>query len=105
MSSVVIHNGVAYLSGQVPTDASADVEGQTTQVLGVIDRLLAEAGSDKSRILSAQIFLANIAEFEGMNRAWDAWVPEGKTPARATLEARLAHPNFKVEIMVTAAVN
>jgi len=104
MSQAVIHNGVAYLSGQVPTDASADVEGQTQQVLATIDRILAEVGSDKSRLLSAQVFLANIAEFAGMNRAWDAWVADVRPPARATIEARLANPDFKVEIVVTAAL-
>jgi len=104
MSQAVIHNGVAYLSGQVPNDASADVEGQTQQVLATIDRILAEVGSDKSRLLSAQVFLANIAEFAGMNRAWDTWVADVQPPARATIEARLANPDYKVEIVVSAAV-
>jgi len=104
MSKAVIHNGVAYLAGQVPTDASADVEGQTRQVLQTIDRLLKDVGSDKSRLLSAQVFLANIAEFEGINRAWDDWVADVQPPARATVEARLANADYKVEIMVTAAV-
>lgn len=104
LSDVVVHNGVAYLAGQVPDDTSADVEGQTAQVLATIDRLLAEVGSDKTRLLSVQIFLPNMADFAGMNRAWDAWVPEGKTPARATVEARLANPDYKVEIMLTAAL-
>jgi len=104
MSEAVIHNGVAYLAGQVPTDASADIEGQTQQVLATIDRVLAEVGSDKSRLLSAQVFLANIAEFAGMNRAWDAWVADVQPPARATIEARLANPDYKVEIVVSAAV-
>lgn len=104
MSEAVVHNGVAYLAGQVPGDTSQDAEGQTEQVLAIIDRILAEAGSDKTRILSAQVFLPDIADFAAMNRAWDAWVPQGHTPARATIEARLAKPEYKVEIMVIAAV-
>jgi len=104
MSEAVIYNGVVYLSGQIPDDASADIEGQTRQVLAAIEHALAEAGSDKSRLLTAQIFLANIAEFEGMNRVWDAWVADVQPPTRATVEARLANPDLKVEIVVTAAV-
>jgi len=105
MSEAVIHNGVVYLSGQVPDDVSADIEGQTRQVLASIERALVEAGSDKSHLLTAQVFLANIAEFDGMNRAWDAWVANVQPPTRATIEARLAHPDIKVEIVVTAAVD
>lgn len=104
MSEASIHNGVVYLAGQVPEDASLDIEGQTREVLAAIDALLAQAGSDKTRILRAQIFLADIADFAGMNRAWDAWVVPGNAPARATVEAKLAKPQWKVEIVVTAAV-
>jgi enamine deaminase RidA (YjgF/YER057c/UK114 family) len=104
MSEASIHNGVIYLAGQVPEDASLDIEGQTREVLAAIDALLAQAGSDKTRILRAQIFLADIADFAGMNRAWDAWVVPGNAPARATVEARLAKPEWKVEIVVTAAI-
>lgn len=104
LSDIAVFNGVAYLAGQVPDDDSLDIEGQTNQVLATIDRLLASVGSDKSRILMAQIFVANMAEFGGMNKAWDAWVAAGNAPARATVEARLANPSFKVEIVVTAAV-
>ncbi len=104
MSEAVVHNGVAYLAGQVPEDTSLDAEGQTAQVLAIIDRILAEVGSDKTRILSAQIFLPNMADFAAMNRAWDAWAVAGQTPARATVEARLAKPEYKVEIMVIAAL-
>jgi enamine deaminase RidA (YjgF/YER057c/UK114 family) len=104
LSEVVVHNGVAYLAGQVPEDAGLNAEGQTKQVLAAIDRLLASVGSDKSRILMAQIFMANMSEFAEMNLAWEAWVPAGQAPARATVEARLANPGFKVEIVVTAAV-
>ena len=91
-------------AGQVAEDASLDIEGQTREALAAIDALLAQAGSDKTRILRAQIFLADIADFAGMNRAWDAWVVPGNAPARATVEARLAKPEWKVEIVVTAAV-
>jgi enamine deaminase RidA (YjgF/YER057c/UK114 family) len=104
LSDMAIHNGVAYLAGQVPDDATLDITGQTSQVLATIDRLLAQAGTDKSRILMAQIFIANMKEFDGMNKAWDAWVAAGDAPPRATVEARLANPDYKVEIVVTAAV-
>lgn len=104
LSDIAVFNGVAYLAGQVPDDQSLDIEGQTNQVLATIDRLLASVGSDKSRILMAQIFVANMKEFDGMNKAWDAWVAAGNSPPRATVEARLANPSFKVEIVVTAAV-
>ena len=103
MSQVVIHNGVAYLAGQVAQDPDKDVTEQTRQVLASIDSLLAEAGSDKTRILSATIYLADMAAFGAMNAVWDAWVPSGSTPARATVEASLATPKYQVEIMVTAA--
>ena len=105
LSDMAVYNGVAYLAGQVPDDASLDMAGQTRQVLATIDRLLAEAGTDKTKILMAQIFVANIKEFDGMNQAWDAWVAAGHAPPRATVEARLANPDYKVEIVVTAAVN
>lgn len=103
MSEASIHNGVVYLAGQIPEDADADAEGQTRQVLAAIDALLAAAGSDKTRILRAQIYLADIGDFAGMNRAWDAWVVPGHAPSRATVEAKLANPAWKVEIVVTAA--
>ena len=104
LAEMTVHNGVAYLAGQVPEDASLDIVGQTSQVLEAIDALLAQAGTDKTRILRAQIYLADIADFAGMNRAWDAWVVAGNAPARATVEARLANPAWKVEIVVTAVV-
>jgi enamine deaminase RidA (YjgF/YER057c/UK114 family) len=103
-SEATVHNGTAWLAGQVADDATQDIGGQTRQVLAAIDRLLAELGSDKSRILMAQIFLADIADFTGMNAVWDAWVPADGKPARATVEARLAGPEWRVEIVVTAAV-
>lgn len=104
LSDVAVYNGVAYLAGQVPDDASLDMEGQTAQVLATIDRLLAEVGSNKDRILMAQVFITNMAEFQQMNKAWDAWVSKTNAPPRATVETRLANPNYKVEIVVTAAV-
>ena len=104
MSEMVVHNGVAYLAGQVAGDPSQDVAGQTTQVLAAIDALLAEAGSDKTKVIRAEIFLADIATFSQMNSVWDKWVPAGNTPARATVEAKLAAPEYKVEIVITAAV-
>jgi enamine deaminase RidA (YjgF/YER057c/UK114 family) len=103
MSEAVVHNGTVYLAGQVADDPSEDTGGQTRQVLAAIDRLLAECGSDKTRILSAQIFLADIADFATMNAVWDAWVPAGHTPARATVESRLASPKYRVEVKVIAA--
>lgn len=104
ISQVAIHNGVAYLAGQIPSDMSADVRGQTTQILNAIDALLVRASSDKTQILRAEIFLADIADFAEMNAAWDEWVPAGHAPPRATVESRLAMPEIKVEIVVTAAV-
>ncbi|UNK57342.1 RidA family protein [Pseudoxanthomonas daejeonensis] len=104
MSELAVHNGVAYLAGQIPEDTSQDIIGQTRQVLEAIDALLAQAGTDKSRILRAEIFLADITEFAGMNQAWDGWVAAGHTPPRATVQAALAKPDWKVEIVVTAAV-
>ena len=104
MSEMAVHNGVAYLAGQVASDASLDITGQTADVLAQIDALLARAGSDKTKILRAQIYIADVTEFAGMNAAWDAWVPAGHTPPRATVEAKLAKPEWKVEIVVTAAV-
>ncbi|MCC7225371.1 MAG: RidA family protein [Burkholderiaceae bacterium] len=104
LSDMAVFNNVAYLAGQVADDVTQDVTGQTAQVLATIDKLLAEAGTDKTRILMAQIFVANMKEFDGMNKAWDAWVADGNAPPRATIEARLASADYKVEIVVTAAI-
>jgi enamine deaminase RidA (YjgF/YER057c/UK114 family) len=103
MSQAVIHGDTVYLAGQVADDTSAGVTGQTRQILAAIDRLLAAAGSDKTKILSATVYLADIGTFAEMNAAWDAWVPAGHTPARATVEAKLAAAVYQVEIQVIAA--
>ncbi|MDD2171464.1 RidA family protein [Glaesserella parasuis] len=99
LSEIAIYNGVAYLAGQVPEDDSQDMYGQTKQVLAEIDKWLAQAGTNKSRILMAQVFVSNMIEFDEMNRAWDEWVAEGNAPPRAAVEAKLANPNWKVEIV------
>ena len=104
LSEIVVHNGTIYLAGEVPDDTSKDITGQTEEVLGKIDRLLAQVGSDKTKLLSAQIFLPDMEDFAGMNVAWERWVPPGQTPARATIEAKLANPAYKVEIMCIAAL-
>ncbi len=102
MSQAVVANGMVYLAGQVAPDPSTGVEDQTRQVLGEIDRLLAIAGSSKDRILSATIYLADVATFAEMNRAWEAWVPSDAKPARATVEAKMVAPEYRVEIQVVA---
>jgi enamine deaminase RidA (YjgF/YER057c/UK114 family) len=106
LSGLVIHraSGTAYLSGQVPEDPKANITEQTRQVLARIDALLEQVGSDKTKILSATIYLSDIGDFAAMNAVWEGWVVPGKTPARATVEAALASPEYKVEIQVVAAV-
>lgn len=103
LSEVAIHNGTVYLAGQIAEDLTQDIEGQTREVLGHIDRLLEEAGSDKSRILMCQIYIADMKHFAGMNAVWNEWVAEGNSPPRATVEAKLAKPEWLVEMVVTAA--
>lgn len=103
LSEMAVHGGTVYLAGQVPADATQDISGQTRQVLAAIDALLARAGSDKSKILMCQIFIADMADFPAMNAVWDAWVVPGHTPPRATVQARLGKPEWKVEMVVTAA--
>ncbi|MBB1499527.1 RidA family protein [Paracoccus sp. MC1862] len=103
MSMAVVHNGVVYLAGQVGNPGDSVTE-QTREVLAQVDRLLAEAGTDKTRILTAQIWLADMADFAEMNAVWDAWVPQGHCPARATGEAKLATPDYRVEAIITAAL-
>jgi enamine deaminase RidA (YjgF/YER057c/UK114 family) len=104
MSQAVVYGGVVHLAGIVAEDLVSSVADQTRQILAKIDRLLAMAGSDKTRILKANIWLSDIRRFDELNAVWDAWVPQGHTPARATVEARLAGPGYLVEIMVEAAV-
>ncbi|GAB3544786.1 RidA family protein [Noviherbaspirillum agri] len=103
LSEVAIHNGTVYLAGQIAEDVKQDIAGQTREVLSHIDRLLAEAGSDKSRILMCQIYISDMNNFAGMNAVWSEWVAEGNSPPRATVEAKLAKPEWLVEMIVTAA--
>lgn len=104
MSQAVVHGDTVYLAGQVAHEAAGKPVGeQTREILANIDALLARAGTDKTRLLSAQIWLADISTFSQMNEIWDAWVAEGNTPARACVEAKLAAPQYTVEIMVVAA--
>jgi enamine deaminase RidA (YjgF/YER057c/UK114 family) len=103
LSEIAIHNGTVYLAGQIAEDTAQDAEGQTREVLGHIDRLLQEAGSDKTHLLSVQIYLADMVHFRAMNAVWDEWVAQGDTPPRATVEAKLANPECLVEIVVVAA--
>ena len=104
MSKAVVHGNTVYLAGIV-ADApkGKSVAEQTKSILAQIDGLLGKAGTDKSKLLSANIWIADMAQFAEMNAVWDAWVSPGNTPARATVEAKLAAPDYKVEIMVTAA--
>lgn len=104
LSEVAIHNGTVYLAGQIAEETAADIGGQTREVLGHVDRLLAESGSDKTCILSCQIYIKDMADFPGMNAVWDEWVPAGHSPPRATVEAKLANPAVLVEIVIIAAV-
>jgi enamine deaminase RidA (YjgF/YER057c/UK114 family) len=103
MSQAVIANGFVFLAGQVG-EPGTSVTDQTTAILSQIDALLAQAGTDKTRIVSAQIWMADMAEFAEMNAVWDAWVPQGHAPARATGESALATPDYKVEIIITAVL-
>lgn len=104
MSKAVVHGNTVYLAGIVAESAKGQsVSEQTKDILGQIDALLAKAGSDKTRLLSANIYITDMANFAEMNAVWDTWVSAGHTPARATVEAKLAAPDYKVEIMVVAA--
>lgn len=104
LSEASVYSGLIYCSGMIPEDVSQDITGQTKQALAEIDSLLAKGGSDKTKILSAVIWLADIGDFAAMNKVWDAWVVSGLTPARATVQARLNDPAMKIEIMVVAAI-
>ncbi len=103
MSRAVVHGDTVYLAGHVSKEPAGSVRGQTEAILRNIDARLAEAGTDRSKLLSANIWLADIATFDEMNAAWDSWVDRANPPARATVEARLASPDYLVEIMVIAA--
>lgn len=104
LSQAVVHGNTVYLAGMVAGDPAADVRGQTEQILRKIDETLTAVGSHKSKLLSATVYLANMGAYAEMNAAWDAWVDPQNTPARATVEARLAAPRYLVEIMAVAAI-
>ncbi|MBL0901131.1 MAG: RidA family protein [Reyranella sp.] len=104
LSEATILDDRIHCSGMIPEDTSTDIRDQVRQVLGEIDSLLARCGSDKTRILSAVVWLSDIRDFAAMNEIWDAWVVPGLTPARATVEAKLTDPKMKAEIMVVAAI-
>jgi enamine deaminase RidA (YjgF/YER057c/UK114 family) len=102
----VVYNGMVFVGGQAADDRSQDIRGQTKQTLAKIEKVLADAGSDKSRLLSAQIWIKDISrDFAGMNEVWDAWIPPDAAPARATAQCEMGLPNVLVEIIVTAAVS
>jgi enamine deaminase RidA (YjgF/YER057c/UK114 family) len=104
LSETVVHNNTVYLAGQIAETLDKDAFGQTEEVLACIDRLLAEVGSDKSKILQVTIFLSDMADYDAMNRAWSEWVSVGHTPARATVQAKLADPRYLVEMTIIAAL-
>jgi len=104
-SEIVVHNGTVYLAGQLADDYGGGIEEQTRQTLANVDRLLAEAGSDRSRLLSVTIYLKDMAaDYAGLNAVWDAWLPAGCAPARACVEARLYSDDARVEMTVVAAL-
>jgi len=102
MSPAVVHGDTVLLSGLVGSDLTADVKGQTAQILDRVDQLLAAAGSDKTKVLRANIWLADIREWSRMNEIWDEWVDPTATPTRAAVEAKMADPRIRVEIMIDA---
>lgn len=104
MSQAVVHGDTVYLAGQVADDTSEGVAGQTAQILAKIDARLAEAGSDKSKLLTATLWISDMRHFNEMNKVWDAWMAPGSAPCRACVEATLAAPQYQVEIMVIAAL-
>lgn len=104
LSQAVMHNGTAYLCGQVASNLDADMEAQTAETLTKIDRLLGEIGTDKSKLLSAIVFVSDISQISRMNAAWEAWMPENMAPARATVQAQMATPRHLVEIKIVAAL-
>ncbi|GAA5783975.1 hypothetical protein GCM10007860_08780 [Chitiniphilus shinanonensis] len=104
LAEIVVHNNTVYLAGQIAETLDKDARGQTEEVLAAIERLLNEVGSEKQKILSATIYLADMSDYDAMNDAWSTWVVPGHTPARATVEARLADPRYRVEMVVVAAL-
>jgi enamine deaminase RidA (YjgF/YER057c/UK114 family) len=103
LSQAVVHGGTVYVAGQVAADTSADAAGQTRQILNRIEELLAQGGSSKTKILWANVWLADMGDYAAMNGEWESWIPKGETPARATVEAKLAAPQYRVEIACVAA--
>lgn len=103
MSKIVKYNGTAYLCGQVAKDRNGDIRTQTIGMLEKVEELLESIGSGRDKILSATIYLADMADFKEMNEVWDNWIPEGHAPARACVQAQMASPELKVEISVVAA--
>lgn len=103
-SDAVVYNGIAHLV-EVPSNLDGDITAQTENMLASVEGLLQQVGSDKSRLIQATLYLADMADYAAMNRVWDAWVPEGTAPVRACVQAKLANPGFKVEIVVTAAIS
>ncbi|MFT8335647.1 RidA family protein [Acetobacter orientalis] len=104
LTGAVIYNGLVHLAGQIADDDSLDAQGQMADILRQVDALLAKAGTDKSRLISVQIFLADMNDMAAMNRAWDAWLDKENKPARATVKAKLAQPTWKVELTGIAAL-
>lgn len=104
LSEIAIHNGVVYLAGQVPDNDDLDIVGQTREVLNNIDKALAKAGTDKSKLLTAQVFIKDLKDFEQFNSEYTAWMAGITPPTRATVQANLVNPNWLVEIVVTAAI-
>ena len=104
LAGATVHGNTVYLAGQVADDTSLDGEGQMADILAQIDALLAEAGTDKRHLLSVQIFIQDFSDFAGMNRAWDAWIDRDHLPARATVQARLANPDWRIEVTGVAAI-
>ena len=104
LSEMAVHNGVCYRAGQGAADGSQDISGQTHPVRASIDALLGRAGTDKSKLLMVQIFIKDLADFPALNAVWEAWLPAGNAPPRATVQANLAKPEWRVELVVTAAL-
>lgn len=104
LSEMVVHQGTVYLAGQVAAHPTPDITAQATDVFSQIDRLLAEVGSNKSKLVSVTVYLTDMANFEAMNRVWDAWIPAGQPPARATVKASLVNADYLIEVQVIATL-